>query len=238
MEKGSNGGGLVEKLDALVEKWHLLGHPFYQAWTAGTLTREALQLYAEQYYHHVKEFPRSLRTLAERTEGELRGVIEENLAEEENRAAPHPKLWREFAGAVGVSEERMAASVPLPGVQKLLEVYRRTTAEARPIASVAAFYVYEAQVPEIATKKIEGLRQFYGVTEPRGLRYFAVHEEADVRHRAAWREWLAEQPAADADEALRAGEEALQALWGALDAVTPAECCSGLRPPQQPTAVR
>ena len=48
-------------------------------------------------------------------------------------------------------------------------------------------------MPEIATQKISGLRQFYGITEPRALAYFAVHEEADVRHRAAWREWLATQ---------------------------------------------
>jgi pyrroloquinoline-quinone synthase len=46
---------------------------------------------------------------------------------------------------------------------------------------VAALYAYEAQVPEIATKKIEGLRRFYGVTDAEGLAYFAVHEEAEVR---------------------------------------------------------
>jgi pyrroloquinoline-quinone synthase len=152
-------------------------------------------------------------------------VIEENLAEEESPATPHPKLWRDFAGAVGVGEERMTSSVPLPGVQTLLDVYGRLSAEARPAASVAALYIYEAQVPEIATKKIEGLRQFYGVTEPHGLRYFAVHQEADLRHRAAWKQWLAQQPAEEVEPALRAGEEALQALWGALDSVTP-ECCS------------
>ncbi|HSC77319.1 MAG TPA: CADD family putative folate metabolism protein [Candidatus Acidoferrales bacterium] len=234
MEKVSN--GLVEGLDALVAKWHLLGHPFYQAWTAGTLTREALQLYAEQYYHHVKAFPDNLRTLAGRTEGELRGIIEENLAEEENPVAPHPKLWREFAEAVGVAEARMDESSPLPGIEKLLATYRQQALTGS-TAAVAALYVYEAQVPEIATKKIEGLKRFYGVTEPRGLRYFAVHEEADVRHRAAWKQWLEQQPAAEAEPAVRAGEEALQALWGALDAVTP-EGCSGLRPPQQPSAER
>ncbi len=215
---------LVERLDALVGKWHLLGHPFYQAWTAGTLRREALELYAEQYYHHVKAFPEHLRTLAARTEGELRGVIEENLAEEENPAQPHPKLWREFAGALGVSDERLDGTTPLPGIEALLTTYRQLAAQGSTAAAVAAFYVYEAQVPEVATQKINGLRRFYGVTEPRGLRYFAVHEEADVRHRAAWRQWLEQQPAEEAEPALRAGEEALRALWGALDAVTPRSC--------------
>ncbi len=215
---------LVERLDALVAKWHLLGHPFYQAWTAGTLRREALELYAEQYYHHVEAFPEHLRTLAARTDGELRGIIEENLAEEENPAQPHPKLWREFAGALGVSDERLDGTTPLPGIEALLTTYRQLAAQGSTAAAVAALYVYEAQVPEVATQKINGLRRFYGVTEPRGLRYFAVHEEADVRHRAAWRQWLEAQPAEEADEALRAGEEALRALWGALDAVTPRSC--------------
>jgi pyrroloquinoline-quinone synthase len=45
---------LLESLDALIEEYHLLKHPFYQAWTKGTLSREALQLYAEQYYQHVQ----------------------------------------------------------------------------------------------------------------------------------------------------------------------------------------
>ncbi len=224
MDNGS-GGELVEKLDSLVAKWHLLRHPFYRAWTAGTLERKALELYAEQYYQHVKSFPEHLRALAGRVDGELRPVVEENLAEEENPARPHPKLWREFAAAAGVSDARLDEASPLPGVRALTETYKRLCAERRPSAAVAALYVYEAQMPEIATQKIDGLRRFYGVTEPRGLAYFAVHEEADVRHRAAWREWLNARPAEETEAALQAGEEALQALWGALDAVTPANHC-------------
>ena len=38
---------LVESLDALIEKYHLLKHPFYQAWTAGKLSKASLALYAE-----------------------------------------------------------------------------------------------------------------------------------------------------------------------------------------------
>ncbi|MGH9811892.1 MAG: iron-containing redox enzyme family protein, partial [Candidatus Acidiferrales bacterium] len=171
-------GNLAGQLDALVAKWHLLQHPFYRAWTAGTLTREALELYAEQYYQQVKTFPQHLRTLAGRADDELRDVVLDNLAEEENPARPHPKLWREFAGALGVTDARLDGATPLPGVRTLTETYRRICSEGPPSAAVAALYVYEAQVPEIATQKTDGLRRFYGVTEPRGLAYFAVHEEA------------------------------------------------------------
>jgi pyrroloquinoline-quinone synthase len=92
--------------------------------------------------------------------------------------------------------------------------------------AVAAFYVYEAQVPEIASQKISGLRRFYGITEPRALAYFAVHEEADVRHRAAWRDWLVRQKNVDTVGVLCAAERGLKALWGALDAVYPQGCVS------------
>src|SRR5258708_29057324 len=64
-----------------------------------------MQLYAGQYYRHVEAFPGHLRVLAARTEGALQGLIRENLAEEENPAAPHPKLWQNFAEAVGVGED-------------------------------------------------------------------------------------------------------------------------------------
>ena len=85
--------------------------------------------------------------------------------------------------------------------------------------AVAMFYSYEAQVPEIATQKISGLRNFYGVTDSRSLAYFAVHEEGDKAHRAAWRNWLEEHASGDDDEILATANEALDALWGALNAV-------------------
>ena len=96
---------LLDRLDAAIAEKNLLKHPFYQDWQAGKLTRQALQLYAAQYYRHVEAFPKHLRVLAARTEGPLRATVMENLAEEEDFNAPHPKLWRDFAAAVGVGED-------------------------------------------------------------------------------------------------------------------------------------
>lgn len=222
----SNGNGLVNQLDSLVGRWHLLQHPFYQAWTAGKLDRESLQLYAAQYYRHVEAFPEHLRRLAARTDGELRAFIEENLAEEENPARPHPKLWRDFAAAVGAGKVELDNPAKLRGIEVLVKTYDKLCREGAPVEAVAALYAYEAQVPEIATQKMDGLRRFYGFDDGQGLAYFAVHEEADVRHRAAWRQWLESCPAEEIEAALPAAEEALRALWGALDAVYEGQCCS------------
>lgn len=215
---------LLESIDLLIEKHHLLKHPFYQAWTRGTLTRKSLGLYAEQYYQHVQAFPENLKRLATRTSGPVQAIVEDNLAEELDPSAPHPMLWRQFAESLGVTAASLDRARALPGIAALLDTYDEVATQGTVAQAIAAFYAYEAQVPEIATQKISGLRRFYGVTETRALAYFAVHEEADIRHRSAWREWLQKESAGETVSALCAAERSLKALWGALDAVYPEGC--------------
>ena len=51
-----------KELGVKLDKFHLLQHPFYQIyWNEGKLTREIMKDYAEQYYQHVKAFPRYKR---------------------------------------------------------------------------------------------------------------------------------------------------------------------------------
>jgi len=215
---------MLDLLDGLIAEHHLLKHPFYRAWTEGRLSMESLQLYAEQYYQHVRAFPENLRQLAGRVNGNLAPLVNENLAEELDPAGPHPVLWRQFAQALGVTETALDRARPLPGIAALLDTFDEVASQGTPAQAVASFYAYEAQVPEISTRKISGLRRYYGVEDPRALAYFCVHEEADVRHRAAWRSWLAAEKEADSLTALCAAERTLKALWGALDAVYPHAC--------------
>ena len=219
---------LVDLLDELIQQHHLLKHPFYRAWSEGTLPKESLRLYATQYYQHVRAFPENLRQLAGRTGGHLGSIIQENLDEELDPLAPHPVLWQQFAEAVGVNESALNEAHPLPGVAVLLDAYDEIASQGTLAQAVAAFYVYEAQVPETAVQKKSGLREFYNVTEPRALEYFDVHEAADVRHRAAWRGWLAEQKNEDSFGVLCAAERSLKALWGALDAIYPQDCIASV----------
>src|SRR5580693_6844294 len=211
---------LLARLDAAIAEKNLLKHPFYQDWQAGKLSREALQLYAAQYYRHVEAFPKHLRVLAARTEGPLQGLIRENLAEEEDPSGSHPKLWRDFAAAVGVGEDDITCCPALPGTQAVVQTFREICGDRTVAEAVAALYAYESQVPEISATKIDGLKKFYGVDRPEALAYFSVHEEADKAHRAAWRAWL-EEHATDAseDEIVATAHDALNALWGALVAV-------------------
>jgi len=210
---------LLQRLDAAIAERNLLNHPFYQDWQDGKLSRESLQLYAAQYYRHVEAFPKHLRVLAARTEGPLRDTVVENLQEEENPEAPHPKLWRDFAAALGVAPDDISWRPALPGTQAVVSTFREICGD-RPVAeAVAALYAYEAQVPEIASTKIDGLKKFYGVDRPEALAYFTIHEHADKIHREAWRAWLEEHAEGSEDEIVATAKEALDALWVALDAV-------------------
>src|SRR5260221_5652358 len=209
---------LLEKLDAAIAQKNLLKHPFYQDWQAGKLSRESLQLYAAQYYRHVEAFPKHLRVLAERADASLKPVVLENLAEEENPAGPHPQLWREFAEALGVSEEDIMNSPSLPGTQNVVHTFRDVCGNRPVPEAVAALYAYESQMPEIASTKIDGLHPLYRIRDAKGPAYFSVHEHADKAHRAAWRNWLLANATSSEDQILASAQDALNVLWGALDA--------------------
>jgi pyrroloquinoline-quinone synthase len=215
---------LLEKIDAAIAEKNLLKHPFYQDWQAGKLSRESLQLYATQYYRHVEAFPKHLRVLAGRADGSLKSIVLENLAEEENSAAPHPQLWRDFAAALGVNEDDITSSPSLPGTQNVVHTFRDICANRSLHEAVAALYAYEAQIPEIAATKIDGLNRFYGINNAKGTAYFSVHEEADKAHRAAWRNWLVDNAAGNEERILASTNDALNALWTALDAVHSGSC--------------
>ncbi|HEU0118820.1 MAG TPA: pyrroloquinoline quinone biosynthesis protein PqqC, partial [Alphaproteobacteria bacterium] len=87
-----------QQIKDAIREYHLLSHPFYQAWTEGKLTQPQLQEYAVQYKPFVEAFPRFVSALHSNCENEAaREEILENLMDEEGktgRSAPHPQLWR------------------------------------------------------------------------------------------------------------------------------------------------
>ena len=61
------------------------------------------------YYQHVKAFPRYISATHSLCEDiEKRKILLENLNDEENRDADHPKLWKNFALAVDADAEEEA----------------------------------------------------------------------------------------------------------------------------------
>jgi pyrroloquinoline-quinone synthase len=223
----SQGGTMTVKeffdeLDARIAKHDLLCHPFYKAWSAGKLTREDLQRYGRDYFHHVEAFPTYLEEFGARVEdSQLRRAVQVNREDElgADGARPHAELWLDFVDGMG--GERSASDVPVAEIRQLLESFHSVAREGAAEEALAAFYAYESQVPRVAAVKARGLREKYGADE-KTCEYFTVHTTADVYHSRIWKHQLAKIVDANpevAERALNAAEHAAQALWRALDGI-------------------
>ena len=173
------------ELGKKLDKYHLLKHPFYQIyWNEGKLNREIIKDYAEQYYQHVKAFPRYISATHSICEDiEKRRILLENLQDEENKDGDHPKLWKNFAKALGADDKKIENAKLDWFTKDMIDNFfaqaRKSYAEG-----LASLYTYERQIPEIAETKIQGLKKFYGVNSKEGLEFFEAHKSADVIHRA------------------------------------------------------
>jgi pyrroloquinoline-quinone synthase len=209
---------IVSILQEKIVARHLLNHPFYVAWTNGTLPFENLQHYAQQYFAHVRAFPAYLSTMHSRcTNLDTRQVIAGNLADEEATPPTHPQLWLDFAAGLGLTRESVLEATPGPRMAALVDTFS-AVAEMKTGLAVAGLYCYESQIPAVASAKIAGLKTNYGVDDAATLRYFQVHESADVEHSAQWEAILRDaeiEPGAAAEVA----DRTLGALWSALDEV-------------------
>ena len=111
-----------KKLNKKLDQYHLLNHPFYKSWNEGKLTREIIKDYAEQYYQHVKAFPRYISATHSLCEDiEKRKILLENLNDEENREADHPKLWKNFALAVDADAEEIEKVKPYQFTKDMID---------------------------------------------------------------------------------------------------------------------
>jgi pyrroloquinoline-quinone synthase len=210
-------------LEGRIERYNLLKHPFYQAWSNGELTRDDLREYASEYWHHVSAFPAYLSALhSQLPDGKLRRTVLENLADEEGfrDGTPHSDLWMDFARGMGADESDVRSRKIASETRALIEQYRETMTKS-PAEALAALFAYESRVPAIAKTKAEGLGQHYGA-DAATRRYFTVHTTADVYHARVWHDLLSAELAShpeQSDSALDAAESAARALWTTLDGI-------------------
>ena len=209
-----------KELNKKLDQYHLLNHPFYKSWNEGKLNREIIKDYAEQYYQHVKAFPRYISATHSICEDiEKRKILLENLQDEENPNADHPKLWKNFALAMGADPDKIENVKREWFTNDMIENFfyqaRKSYAEG-----LASLYTYERQIPEIAETKIRGLKKFYGVTSKEGLEFFEAHKAADVIHRKECEKLLDALTEEEKDKAEKASMLTARYLWNFLSGMS------------------
>ena len=209
-----------QELNKKLDQYHLLNHPFYKSWNEGKLTREIIKDYAEQYYQHVKAFPRYISATHSICEDiEKRKILLENLQDEENPNADHPKLWKNFALAMGADKDKIEDVKREWFTNDMIENFfhqaRKSYAEG-----LASLHTYERQIPEIAETKIRGLKNFYGVTSKEGLEFFEAHKAADVIHRKECEKLLDALTEEEKSKAEKASMLTARYLWNFLSGMS------------------
>jgi pyrroloquinoline-quinone synthase len=212
------------RIDKARRECNVLEHPFYERWSAGTLTERELDVYAGQYRHAVLALAEvssqaAQKAAAEASSADHAGGLERHAAEE----AAHVALWDQFANAVGGAgaRERDAA---FGQTQACADAW---TAGEDLLEHLAVLYAIEASQPEIAKTKLEGLVQRYGYREEGpATEYFRLHATLDVEHARQAKELIerlmsGEQGLAEAqaDRMVARAEAALRGNWALLDGV-------------------
>ncbi len=213
----------VRDLDRIVRTYRLLQHPFYRAWSNGTLPRTRLREFAEQYSHVEANFARYVAAgYARILRPADRSALLRNLVDEEGRSPTCPELWERFARAMGAPPLGPATPI-LPATRRLLKAYDEETLGGSAASALAALYAYESQLPEIATEMSRGLRENYGIRAADTLEFFTRHSEAGPAHAGIERSILAREitdPEA-ALAAVRGVRHAAAAWWKFLESLAP-----------------
>ncbi|HEY7227069.1 MAG TPA: iron-containing redox enzyme family protein [Nitrososphaeraceae archaeon] len=206
---------LICRIDKEVEKRSLLKHPFYRMWSNGELSLNQLQGYSIEYFQLVKLVPEMVNNIKLKLrDPKLESVIEESHKEELSHIEP----WIRFATSLGVQKQQLLNYVcdenTKTAVSSLVEL---TNDSIHP--SVCAMYAYEMDLPNISRSKIEGLHEFYNISDADSTNYFEIHEEADIRHAEIWRNMIKNIPVYKHDLCFKAAAKSLDAQNLLLDAV-------------------
>ena len=189
-------------------------------WSAGSLSIESLRGYSKEYFQLVRAVPvlvnNVLRQVTPEFERnyELSATMRHNLEEEKEHIAP----WISFADSIGVTENELNEYECSEKTQEAVAEMLRLTSESV-AAGISTLYTYEKQLPEISTKKIEGLVKYYGVQNRRALDYFRIHEKVDIEHAKLWSSLIDLMPASQHPTILDAASASLKCQNMILDGV-------------------
>ena len=201
---------IIQKIDEMIEERSLLKHPFYQMWSDGKLTQESLAGYSKEYFQLVKAVPSFMTPIIEKSSGSVVSELVDNQQEESD----HIKSWISFAGELGISEEELTSYAGTAKTQKAVSDLNQLMDTFD--GGACAMYAFEKEIPKISQTKLDGLAEFYGMTNNEATEYFKLHTEADIRHAASWRNIL-EKSSVDTSNLIEIADKSISAQNLLLD---------------------
>ena len=153
------------QLKETIREFHLLSHPFYQAWTAGKLTQEQLQEYAVQYKPFVEAFPRFVSALHSNCEdAAAREEILENLMDEEGKTGRSALRIRSYGRISWTASARK--TMRNTAMLRCTPRKRSSNSANLPMKKAfAPFILTNTRRLRFQRPRSEGLKKFYGITD-------------------------------------------------------------------------
>jgi pyrroloquinoline-quinone synthase len=188
---------LKQQLDSALEKWNLLNHPFYTAWSCGMLPAEKLKQYSGEYGTFIQLIAKGWDACAD--------------AEIANEEREHFELWKQFASSLGVQTIHADVSE----VKNLTSICEEEFTSYE--SSLGSLYAFEAQQPNTAKSKLKGLREHYSHLHADET-YFSIHEN-DVEEPALLLSKMEKLDLEKQQIAVASCEKTSEALWNALTGI-------------------
>ena len=180
----------------ILEEFDLNRTQFYQAWSTGTLSTKALEIYANEYGNFIGQLSDGWKTLG----NEYQAQIENN----------HYDLWKnDFCRALNVE----ISEITLPAVKDLMITAKDMF--SKKISALGSLYIFIAQQASTSKSKLEGMRKYYQLPTY-SESYFQEHLESDILAKKLMI-LIEELPAEDQKKVIEAAHIFAKKLFQALE---------------------
>jgi pyrroloquinoline-quinone synthase len=180
-------GNLIKIIDDEIGKRSLLNHRFYILWKEGKLTLNHLRSYSKEYFQLVKAVPQLVNNIQRNLQNSNCGngylqAVKNTQAEEYQHIEP----WINFAQYLGVEKKELLEYEGNNEVNLAIENLKNLC-NSSITEGASAMYSFEKELPLISKTKIEGLTTFYNISSDEAIKYFKIHQIADIEHARLWK---------------------------------------------------
>jgi pyrroloquinoline-quinone synthase len=185
-------------MSEILDQYHLLKHPFYQAWSDGTLAPEKLKTYSAEYGTFIKKIAEAWDACG--------------YADIADVERSHAIMWADFAHSLKTKIAESPNVEEIASLNSFIDECNGDKAKA-----LGALLAFECQQPDTVESKLKGLRSHYANLNCHET-YFEVHIDDWDEPEMLKKEILAlDENGVEAS--IEAFEKSCQHLWNALSGI-------------------
>ncbi len=221
---------LLQDLQQELEQHPVNSNIYFQKFLNQSLSPQQLRMFLKQYHYFCKHFVKLLEGLLYRTPVDqihMRTELTKTLYSELGNGQPsraHITLLTNFSKVLGIKEEELQETEPLPSVITYLETLKRLFMESDFLRALGAELAVEVTAEAEFRYFYPGLSG-YDLFQEQDLEFFRLHLEEEAQHES----WLLDAVEATAEShedyervalGARSAADAWHSFWLGMDQAT------------------